>query len=39
MAGSNIAATLCAQFQCVWATLRDALSHLDEEAFVGGDVE
>jgi len=36
---SRIAATLSAQFDCVWATFRDALSHLDEEQFVTGDIE
>ena len=39
MATSIIAATLCAQFDRVWNTFRDALSRLDDEQFVAGDAE
>ena len=39
MAASNIATALIAQFHCVWNTFRDALSHLDDEQFLAGDIE
>ena len=39
MATSGIAKTLCTQFDCVWGTFRDALSHLDQDQFSAGDIE